>query len=201
MHDIHAPAFSGTVGIGSESRCNAMCFRRRTRMRSWNPSNRYKRRTRLRFKQPALPPQQPPDPLIAEPRSGEAWARSRMGAGGPVSNQSCQGSIGRPGQTVLSGRPANNSPRRCPETSGPVHGSGRAVDCFSQGLRQHGLVEREILHPSSGIFLFHQPQLGRVRSCPDAHTSFSRYRRSASLPPSCRHSSPIGVPRSACRMV
>ena len=41
MHNVHAPALSGTaLGIGAEPRWRAMCLRRCTRIRSCNPSSR-----------------------------------------------------------------------------------------------------------------------------------------------------------------
>ena len=66
----------------------------------------------------------------------------------------------RPVQTGQVDRPAHNSPETSRETTGLVPGDGRALDFFSEGLRQHVLVEREVRHQpfESGIFLFHLAQ-------------------------------------------
>ena len=57
-------------------------------------------------------------------------------------------------------RPAHNSPETSHETTGRVPGGGRASNFFSQGLRQHVLIEREIRDQpfESGIFFFHLAQ-------------------------------------------
>jgi hypothetical protein len=47
----------------------------------------------------------------------------------------------RPDQTAPTGRPARNSPRTSHETTGRAPGGRRASNFFSQGLRQHVLVE------------------------------------------------------------
>ena len=46
------------------------------------------------------------------------------------------------------------------ETSAPIPGNGLAVGFFSQGLRQHVLVEREIGHEpfEPAIFFFYLPE-------------------------------------------
>ncbi len=61
---------------------------------------------------------------------------------------------------MLSDRPAHSSPETSRETTGPVPGGGRALDFFSQGLRQQVLVEGEIGHEPFGpdVLLFHLPQ-------------------------------------------
>ena len=51
--------------------------------------------------------------------------------------------VGRP-KLCQAGRPAYTSPRMSRETTAPVLVGGRAVDCYSQGLRQPVLVERDV---------------------------------------------------------
>ena len=57
----------GPGGTGAGPRCRAMCLRRRTRMRSCNPSRRYKPTHALPIHQPAFAAQQHPNPLIPKP--------------------------------------------------------------------------------------------------------------------------------------
>jgi len=47
-------------------------------------------------------------------------------------------------RTALGDKPTHNSPEMFRETTEPVPGGGRALDFFSQGLRRHVLVEREV---------------------------------------------------------
>ena len=63
-------------------------------------------------------------------------------------------------QTAPTDRPAYTSPRTSGETTKSILGGGRALDFFSQGLRQHVLVEREVGHQpfEAGVFLFQLPQ-------------------------------------------
>ena len=63
-------------------------------------------------------------------------------------------------QTAPTDRPAYTSPRTSGETTKSILGGGRALDFFSQGLRQHVLVEGEIGHEpfEPGVLFFHLPQ-------------------------------------------
>jgi hypothetical protein len=60
-------------------------------------------------------------------------------------------------RTEPADRPAHNSPRRYPETSGPMLSDGRASGFVSQGVRQHMLVEQEFRNqPFQPAVLFFQ---------------------------------------------
>ena len=66
----------GPAGIGAGPRCRAMCFRRRTRIRSCSPSSRYSRRTRFLFT--GQPSRRSSTQIRVKPKRGRAWASSRM---------------------------------------------------------------------------------------------------------------------------
>ncbi len=74
--------------------------------------------------------------------------------------------------------PQHNSPETSRETTGPVLDGGRALDFFSQGLRQHVLVEREIGHQpfQPGCSPLPPAATGGVHSRRDGRTSSSRHR-------------------------
>lgn len=57
-------------------------------------------------------------------------------------------------------RPVRTLPEMSSKTTGRAPGSVRALDFFSQGLRQHVFIEREVGDEpfQSTVFLFHLPE-------------------------------------------
>ncbi len=77
----------------------------------------------------------------------------------------------------------------------------RALDFFSQGLRQHVLVEREVRDEpfQPAVFFLQLTEAPQLTHAQVGVLLFPGV-EGGSLTPSCRHRSPMGVPASARRI-
>ena len=135
----------GPPGTGAGPRCSAMCLRRRTRIRTCNPSRRYRRRTRFRFTGQPSRRSSTPDSVVPEPRprvrqiaNPEPQCRLILRRAPLVPARAAE-----PGQRAA---PDDAHPERLLEPPRELPAARRPQTFFSQGFAQHVLVERQIGH-------------------------------------------------------
>ena len=159
MHKVHAPA------LGRAHRDRSRAAVQRDMLPSSHshpqlePIEPIQAANALAIDEPPLTPQQDPNPHVAKPR----LRMSQITNAQPKRRLIFRAAASIPrGSTKLCSAtgPRTAHLKRPVKPLGPVPGGGRAVDFFSQGLREHVLVEGEVGHQAfqPTILLFHLPQ-------------------------------------------